>query len=81
MDECAQAEVGVAPTVLEAENAPPATESEPREEGALPSILPNPVKVDAFRRLKALERRGKTVGTHLDELRSLLTVLFELMPD
>lgn len=42
---------------------------------------PNPVKVDALRRLKALERRGKTVGTHLDELRALLTVLFEQMPD
>lgn len=42
---------------------------------------PNRLKMDALRRLKALERRGKTVGTHLDELRALLTVLFEQLPD
>ena len=42
---------------------------------------PNHLKIDAMRRLKALERRGKTVGTHLDELRALLTILFEQMPD
>lgn len=46
-----------------------------------PAPPPNRLKIDALRRLKALERRGKTVGTHLDELRTLLTVLFELMPD
>ncbi len=42
---------------------------------------PNSLKIDALRRLKALDRRGKTVGNHLDELRALLTVLFELLPD
>lgn len=42
---------------------------------------PNHVKIDALRRLKALESRGKTVGTHLDELRALLTFLFQQMPD
>ena len=42
---------------------------------------PNPIKIAALRRLQALERRGKTVGTHLDELRALLTVLFEMLPD
>lgn len=46
-----------------------------------PAPPPNQLKIDALRRLKALERRGKTVGTHLDELRALMTVLFELMPD
>lgn len=45
------------------------------------SQAPNSMKIDALRRLKALERRGKTVGTHLDELRTLLTLLFELLPD
>lgn len=42
---------------------------------------PNRLKTDALRRLKALEHRGKTVGTHLDELRALLTLLFEMLPD
>ena len=42
---------------------------------------PNAVKLDALRRLKALESRKKTVGTHLDELRELLTVLFQMLPD
>ena len=42
---------------------------------------PNHIKIDALRRLRALERRGKTVGTHLDELRELLTLLFQQMPD
>lgn len=49
------------------------------EERAAPP--PNSMKIDALRRLKALDRRGKTVGHHLDELRALLTVLFELLPD
>ena len=35
---------------------------------AEPHLPPrDPVKVDALRRLRALERRGKTVATHLDE--------------
>lgn len=42
---------------------------------------PNRLKSEALRRLKALERRDKTVGTHLDELRVLLTLLFEQLPD
>lgn len=44
-------------------------------------VEPNAVKVDALRRLKALESRKKTVGTHLDELRELLTILFQMLPD
>lgn len=60
-----------------------AVEAEPDDPPAEPSASPtiNPIKANALRRLKALERRGKTVGTHLDELRALLTVLFEQMPD
>ena len=47
-----------------------------------PQVLPpHRLKVEALRRLRALERRGKTVGTHLDELRALLTILFEQLPD
>jgi len=83
-DDLGKTEVEVAPTVLEEiEGASPASdETEPEsvvEEPPAPP--PNRLKIDALRRLKALERRGKTVGTHLDELRALLTVLFELLPD
>ena len=78
-----QAEGEVAPPVIEeTESASPTSEetevpapSEPQSPTA------NLVKIDALRRLKALERRGKTVGTHLDELRALLKVLFEMLPD
>ena len=66
--------------VSEAEIASLEDEREPVAEVPR-SPLPNRLKVDALRRLKALERRGKTVGTHLDELRELLTQLFELLPD
>ncbi len=78
--ELADAEVAAA-AIEETESASPASdETEPvvEEPQALP---PNRLKIDALRRLKALERRGKTVGTHLDELRALLTVLFEMLPD
>lgn len=61
----------------EAEVAPPAEQVE----SASPPSRRDPVKADALRRLQALERRGKTVGTHLDELRALLTLLFEMLPD
>lgn len=72
-------EVEAAPPVSkEMESASPASE-EACEISVDPS--PNRLKLDALRRLKALERRGKTVGTHLDELRALLTMLFELLPD
>lgn len=75
-------EVSAPPVIEETEGASPASEEaelcEPAELQAHPV---NPIKSDALRRLKALERRGKTVGTHLDELRTLLTVLFEQMPD
>ena len=66
--------------VSEVEIASSEDEREPVAE-VPPSPPPNRLKVDALRRLKALERRGKTVGTHLDELRELLAVLFELLPD
>lgn len=42
---------------------------------------PNPVKADALKRLRALGGRRKTVGTQLDELTSLVTLLFDNMPD
>jgi hypothetical protein len=60
-----------------------AVEAKPDDPPPEPSASPiiNPIKADALRRLKALERRGKTVGTHLDELRALLTVLFQQLPD
>jgi hypothetical protein len=71
MDTVNDSEVEAAPPVLsETESASPTSERPP-----------NQLKLDALRRLKALERRDKTVGTHLDELRALLKVLFELMPD
>ena len=86
MDETSDSEVaGVwsrsdsAPPVDEAESASPLSEESEAEEPAAPP--PNRLKMDALRRLKALERRGKTVGTHLDELRELLTLLFEQLPD
>lgn len=82
MDTTNESEVEVAPPVLEeTESASPTSEeTEPVvEEPSAPP--PNQLKIDALRRLKTLERRGKTVGTHLDELRALLTVLFELLPD
>ncbi len=56
--------------------APPET-----TESASPPSPRDPIKADALRRLQALERRGKTVGTHLDELRALMTILFEKLPD
>jgi len=67
-------------TTNESESSPVLVETEPEEQEP-PAPPPNGLKFDALRRLKALERRGKTVGTHLDELRALLTILFELMPD
>lgn len=60
--------------------SPTSEETEPVVE-ELQAPPPNRLKTDALRRLKALERRGKTVGTHLDELGALLTILFEIMPD
>ena len=66
------------PEVSDIQAPPTSGENEVAESLAPP---PNQVKVDALRRLKALERRGKTVGTHLDELRALLTILFEQMPN
>lgn len=74
MDQTSESEVEVAPPVLEET----VSASPPSEEGP---VSPNPVKADALRRLKAPDRRGKTVGTHLDELRALLTVLFERLAD
>ncbi len=75
-----QTEAEVAPPVIEEmESASPTSDDSEVMEPQAP--LPNRVKVDALRRLRALERRGKTVGTHLDELRALLTVLFEMLPD
>jgi hypothetical protein len=66
----------------EAESTSPPLEDEREPEAKVPpSPPPNRMKIDALRRLRALERRGKTVGTHLDELRELLTQLFELLPD
>ncbi len=63
------------------ESASPASEeTEPVVEEPL-ALSPNRLKIDALRRLKALERRDKTVGTHLDELRAMLTLLFEMLPD
>ena len=38
---------------------------------------PDRFKADALQRLKKLEGRGVTVGTQLDELRALLTMLIE----
>ena len=64
---------------VESENVPDSPTEETELEVAAPP--PNHLKIDALRRLKALERRGKTVGIHLDELRALLTVLFEQLPD
>lgn len=64
---------------MDTTNESPAPEEPQAEEPVAPP--PNLLKRDALRRLKVLERRGKTVGTHLDELRALLTVLFEQMPD
>jgi hypothetical protein len=82
-----KAEAEAAPPVIdETESAetsglhtPPTSDENQVTEPLVPP--PNQVKVDALRRLRALERRGKTVGTHLDELRALLTILFEQMPD
>ncbi len=67
------------PVLEETESVSLASEEPEAEEPA--ALPPNRLKMDALRRLKALERRGKTVGTHLDELRELLIVLFEQMPD
>lgn len=75
-------EVSAPPFIEEMESAFPTSEGtvvSPRAEPGAPPV--NLVKVDALRRLKVLERRGKTVGTHLDELRALLMILFEQMPD
>ncbi len=79
MDTTNEPEVGAALSVDETESASSVSEElEAEEPSALP---PNRMKMEALRRLKALERRGKTVGTHLDELRELLTLLFEQLPD
>ena len=79
MDITDESEVGAAPPVDETESASSASEEPDAEEPSAPP--PNRMKKEALRRLKALERRGKTVGTHLDELRELLTLLFEQLPD
>lgn len=73
-------EVEVAPPVIEEMGGASTGSDEPGLEEP-PAPPPNQVKVDALRRLRALERRDKTVGTHLDELRALLTILFGLLPD
>lgn len=72
----------VAPPVIDViESASPSSDKpEPKVEEP-PAPPHNRFKPEALRRLKALERRGKTVGNHLDELRALLTVLFEQLPD
>lgn len=84
--ETSEAEVAQ-PVLEETESASPPSE-ETTEESETETVVeepsappPNRLKIEALRRLKALERRGKTVGTHLDELRELLTVLFKLLPD
>ena len=79
MDLSVDNEVAVAPPAEEVESASPVSEESEVEERPVRPI--NSMKLDGLRRLKALERRGKTVGTHLDELRALLTDLFELLPD
>ena len=79
MDSSVDTEVAVAPPAEEVESASPASEESEVEE--LPVRPINSMKLNALQRLKALDRRGKTVGTHLDELRALLTILFELLPD
>ena len=76
MDLSVDTEVAVAPPAEEVESASPVSEESEVEERPI-----NSIKLDGLRRLKALERRDKTVGTHLDELRALLTSLFELLPD
>ena len=38
-------------------------------------------KAETMERLKKLERRGVTVGTHLDELRSVVSSLVERLPE
>ncbi len=45
------------------------------------STPPDSEKVNALLRLQRLERRGVTVGTHLDEMRALLTILFRRLSD
>ena len=79
MDTTTEPEATVAPPADESESASWASEEPEAEEPVAPP--PNRLKMDALRRLKSLERRGKTVGTHLDEFRELLTILFEQMPD
>jgi len=79
MDLSVDIEVAVAPPAQEVESASPVSEESEAEERPVRPI--NSRKLDGLHRLKALERRGKTVGTHLDELRALLTTLFELLPD
>lgn len=54
-------------------------DDQPAEPEASPTT--NPIKVDAFAGSKLWSAFGKTVGTHLDELRALLTLLFEKLPD
>lgn len=70
-----------APPEDDLESASPASEVTQLTVEEPQALPPNRLKIEALRRLKALERRGKTVGTHLDELRALLTVLFEQLPD
>jgi hypothetical protein len=61
-------------------------EDEPSDEAAMDAVLesstpPDSEKVNALLRLQRLERRGVTVGTHLDEMRALLTILFRRLSD
>ena len=65
----------------EAESTSPPLEDERAPEATVPPRPPpTRMQIDALRRVSALEGRGKTVGTHRDELREVLTQLFELLP-
>lgn len=47
-----------------------------------PQPRPKPdFKGETLERLKKLERRGVTVGTHLDELRAVMSSLVERLPE
>ena len=47
-----------------------------------PRPQPKPdFKGETLERLKKLERRGVTVGTHLDELRAVVSSLVERLPE
>ncbi len=82
MDTNTESEVEAAPPATDVmESASPTSEEVESVVGEPQAPPPNQLKIDALRRLKALERRGKTVGTHLDELRAMVTILFEMLPD